>query len=186
MKRSRAVRLTLVASASACAGPAPAPQQTLHCVDRGSNRVVADSLCEAARLAANGGPSGSFGDAAGGASGEFGADTAPRRGAVAAGGADRGAYDGGYRSGPLLSPFLWYYGGRVASGFASAGSYEPVEGARYRSPSGYTATGSARRGFFARAFGGRGSAGRASAGRGAVARGGFGSTGAARGGGHGA
>ncbi len=175
MKRSRAVRLTLVASASsACASPAATPSQALHCVERGTNRVVADSLCDAARVASNGGRTGAFG-ATSGSSGDFGASDGSR--ALAGPGH---AYSGT----PYVAPFLWYYGGRVASGFASAGGYAPLGDARYRSPGGFVA-GGARRGFFGRAFGGaRSSAGEA--GHGAVSRGGFGATTAAHGsGGHG-
>lgn len=180
MKRSRAVHLTLVASASSaavgaaasCAGPAPA-REALHCVERGSSRVVADSLCEGSRVASGYGRSGAFG-AATGSSGEFGGPEAATTHGT---------------GGSYMSPFLWYYGGRVASGFASAGGYVPREGARYRSSAGFVASGAARRGFFGRTFGGAfgrsasspGIAGRA----GAVSRGGFGATGAGHGGSNG-
>lgn len=178
MKRSRRVPLTLAAStgaAVACAGSAPPPPEALRCVERGTDRVVADSLCNAARLAAggaaDGGASGSFG-APGGTAGEFGGPGDSARGLT---GTHAGAYGGGHAGGgPYFSPFLWYYGGRVAGGFARAGSYEPLAGARYRSNAGYVATGAGRGGgFFSRGSGGRGG----------VSRGGFGGTAAGRAGG---
>ncbi len=183
MKRSRAVRLTLAASAtasaaapSACAAPSARAADALHCVERGSSRVVPDSLCDAARRTAAGAASGTFGEPAG-ASGAFG-DSGKGTRAVT------GQRPGSYGGGSNLPFFLWYYGGRVANGYASAGSYAPSEGVRYRSGAGYAATGTARRGFFSRVFGNRagggfgGGAERGGAARGGISRGGFGSTGA--------
>lgn len=189
MKRSRAVRLTLAASASTaaanaaagCAGPAPAAE-ALRCVERGTNRVVADSLCDWSRVASGYGASGSFG-ATSGSSGDFGAmDPRASR--------DGNAYRGGHGGGAFIAPYVWYYGGRVASGYASAGGYAPLVGARYRSGAGFVATGASRPGFLARAFGRAGGASAAhtsgEAGHvGAVSRGGFGATAAAHGGAHG-
>ncbi len=181
MKRSQAVRLTLVASASsatvggaAACSRADAPADALHCVQRGTNRVVADSLCDRARAATNGGRTGAFG--APGSSGEFGAssDAGASHGGVATSG-DRRGYGPGYGSG-YGAPFLWYYGGRVASGLASAGSFEPHAGTSYRSPAGYTSLGARARAFFGRGAGSPGSAARSG-----ISRGGFGATGAAHG-----
>ncbi|GJG84870.1 hypothetical protein tb265_00510 [Gemmatimonadetes bacterium T265] len=173
MRRSRAVRLTLAASAPAatvagathCAAPGPAPQ-ALHCVERGTNRVVADSLCNASRVASDGVRSGTFGAPAG-SSGDFGAASAP---------------DVRSHGTSFVAPFVWYYGGRVAGGIASAGGYVPGAGARYRSSTGFEATG-ARRGFLGRAFGRSASAPSegGSGARGVVSRGGFGATGASHG-----
>jgi hypothetical protein len=71
------------------------------------------------------------------------------------------------------SPFLWYFGGRMARGYVSGGSYQAVPGRSYRSGAGITY----------RTPGGT-SGGRVSGGArsGGVSRGGFGATGAGRGG----
>lgn len=134
MKRSRVVPLTLVATiASAGLAAACGPrQEPLHCVQPGTSRVVADSLCRTGN------------------------------GATRAGG-------GGF----YPSPFLWYYGGRVAGGLVSGGGYQPLAGRSYRSPGGirYAPPGAGRVGGF--------SAGRSRSG--AVSRGGFGGVGAGRG-----
>ena len=147
VKRSRAVPLTLVASATslaACAGSGAT--EPLRCVDQATRQVVADSLC---RTAANAGAAG---------------DTVQRR----AGGAG-------------ISPFfLWYFGGRVANGLVSGGSYRPIDGRRYQSPTGIGY--SSGRGW--RTGGGAVGAGNGigSARPGGSVRGGFGRTGAGRGG----
>ncbi len=105
MKRSRAVPLTLVASATslaACSGK----QESLQCVERGTNRVVAESLCVATN--------------------------APTNPTPVTGDSTRVA-----RSGGGIPPiFLWYYGGRMASGLMSGGGYAPLAGRRYQSPGG--------------------------------------------------
>ncbi|HEY0780372.1 MAG TPA: hypothetical protein VGD56_20615 [Gemmatirosa sp.] len=176
MKRSRVVHLTLVASASsaaasvpsACAAPG-ASADALHCVERGTNRVVADSLCDRARVAQNGGRTGAFGGANGGGNGSSGDFGGP--GDLAAG---RGIIGG---SG-VPPAFVWYYGGRIASGLASAGGYAPREGVAYRSPGGFAMSGGRARGFFGR-FGGGGGAGTEAEGHGAISRGGFGASGEA-------
>lgn len=105
MKRSRAVPLTLVASATslaACGGK----QEPLQCVERGTNRVVAESLCVATNAPTNAAP--------------LPADST------------RVARSGG----GIPPIFLWYYGGRMVSGLMSGGGYAPLAGRRYRSPGG--------------------------------------------------
>jgi hypothetical protein len=104
VKRSRAVPLTLVASATslaACGGK----QEPLQCVERGTNRVVAESLCTATNAPTNAAP-------------------VPADSTRVA------------RSGGIPPIFLWYYGGRLASGMMSGGGYAPLAGRRYRSASG--------------------------------------------------
>lgn len=54
MKRSRAVPLTLVASAASLA--ACGRQETVQCVERGTDRVVAESLCTATNAPTTGAP----------------------------------------------------------------------------------------------------------------------------------
>ncbi len=104
MKRSRAVPLSLVASATSLA--ACSQQEALQCVERGTNRVVAESLCTATNAPTATGP------------------------AVA----DSGRVV--RQSGGIPPVFLWYYGGRLASGLMTGGGYAPLVGRRYRSPGG--------------------------------------------------
>jgi hypothetical protein len=87
-------------------------------------------------------------------------------GRPAAGGVHHG---GGF---PLGGVFAWYYGGRIVQGLVTGGSYAPVAGRAYRSPTGFVTGRSGGRGF-------GGGAARAQ-GRSGVSRGGFGSTGAGR------
>jgi hypothetical protein len=147
VKRSRAVPLTLVASATslaACGGE----KESLQCVERGSNRVVAESLCVATN--------------------------APTNPTPVAGDSTRVA-----RSGGGIPPiFLWYYGGRIASGLMTGGGYAPLAGRRYQSPAGLAyrqGQGWSR----ARSVGGRSTVGGGSRPSGTV-RGGFGGIGAGR------
>ena len=105
MKRSRAVPLTLVASASSLA--ACGKQEPLQCVERGTNRVVAESLCVATN--------------------------APTAATPAVGDSSRAVRHAG---GGIPPVFLWYYGGRMASGLMTGGGYAPLAGRRYRSPGG--------------------------------------------------
>jgi hypothetical protein len=150
VKRSAAVPLTLATTLSAgalAAACAQRPQeQAMQCVDKTTQRVVPDSVCARAGVA----------PASGAAN-----DTA--RGAVA-------RHGGGF---PLGGVFAWYYGGRIVQGLVSGGSYAPIAGRAYRSPSGFVA-GPASVRPRSGAFDNR------SSGRSGVSRGGFGSTGAGR------
>ena len=105
MKRSRAVPLTLVASATTLAACGQEPE-SLACVERGSNRVVAESLCTAANAPTVQTP----------APGTPGATT--------------------HAGGGIPPIFLWYFGGRAIGGLMNGGGYAPLSGQRYRSPSG--------------------------------------------------
>lgn len=164
MKRSAAVPLTLVATAAAGALLACRPGQEpepLNCVESTSGRVVPDSLCRAAGAARP----------AAGASG----------GTAGHAGSSGGFYPGF---------FGWYYGGRVISGLVRGGSYAPVAGRSYRSPTGsFLGAGATRSGGAVRPSLGspanaRTSTGGSSFGGSSVsrpsARGGFGGTGAGR------
>jgi hypothetical protein len=110
VKRSRAVPLTLVASATTLAACAQEPE-TLACVERGSNRVVAESLCSAAN-----------------------APTVNTPAATATPGAPAG---GTATAGGIPPIFLWYFGGRALGGIMNGGAYQPLDGRRYRSSSGF-------------------------------------------------
>lgn len=126
LKRSAAVPLTLVAAAAATGAPAACasepPAESLNCVETTSGRVVPDSVCRAAGAVR---PTDAAGRTVAGAP---------------------AAQDG---SGFGISPvglFGWYYGGRVLNGLVSGGSYAPVAGRSYRSPSGSFLGGAATRG----------------------------------------
>lgn len=97
--------LTLVATATslaACGGQ----DDSLACVDKTTNRVVAESFCTRTNAPTVQTP----------------APTGTGTPAVSAGG--------------IPPIFLWYYGGRVLSGIAQGGGYAPITGRRYRSPGG--------------------------------------------------
>jgi hypothetical protein len=140
--------MTLSAGAIAACAPSAEP---LQCVDKTSQRAVPDSLCVRAGV--------SPGDAttAGPAGSEAGA-----------------VHRGGFPVGGL---FAWYYGGRIVRGLVSGGSYAPLAGRAYRSPSGLVAGTARGRGG---AFGANRGASPSRSGRSGVSRGGFGATGAGR------
>jgi hypothetical protein len=165
VKRSAAVPLTLVATAAAgaLAACSRTPEaEPLNCVESTSGRVVPDSLCRAAGAAA---------------------PTAAAQGTPAA---REGS--GGFGISPI-GLFGWYYGGRVISGLVRGGSYAPMVGRSYRSPTGsFLGAGATRGGApvrpsIASPANARSSTfGRPSAGRPST-RGGFGGIGAGRAGG---
>jgi hypothetical protein len=152
VKRSAAVPLTLATTLTATALAAacgPREQaEALQCVDKTTNRAVPDSVCARAGVRP-GDPNAPAGTTA----------AAP-------------THSGGF---PLGGVFAWYYGGRIVQGLVSGGSYAPLAGRSYRSPSGFVAGPNAVRG--------RGGFGGASAGRAGTTRGGFGGTAAGRSGG---
>lgn len=149
MKRSRAVPLTLVASATslaACAGAGPS--EPLRCVDQATRQVVADTLCKPG-------------------------DVAAARPVV---GDSARVRTGGSGISPF---FLWYFGGRMVNGMVQGGGYAPLNGRRYQSPSGVRFTpGRGWSGGAAAAAAGRstrsGSSVRGGFGRTGAGRGGFG------------
>lgn len=105
MKRSRAVPLTLVATATALAACGE-QEESLACVDKNTNRVVAEALCASTN-----------------------APTVQTPAPGGAGGVTSSA-------GGIPPIFLWYYGGRMLSGIAQGGGYAPIGGRSYRSPGG--------------------------------------------------
>jgi hypothetical protein len=147
VKRSASVPVTLAATLSAgalAAACAGAPQaEAMQCVDKTTQRAVPDSVCARAGVQ-------------------------PAPGAAAANGGGTVYHGGGFPGGL----FAWYYGGRVVQGLVRGGSYAPVAGRSYRSPTGFVA-GASRRGAFGNDRATSGSRSR-------VGRGGFGSTGAGR------
>ena len=151
MKRSTAVPLTLAATfsagalAAACGPSAGAQAEPLQCVEKTTGRAVPDSVCARAGVAPG--------------------DTTAARAAAEP---QRGGF-------PIGGIFAWYYGGRILNGLVRGGSYAPLAGRSYRSPSGFVAGPNAVRG--------RGSFGAGQAGRSGVGRGGFGSSAAGRAGG---
>ena len=151
MKRSRAVRLTLAASASsatlaALPGCSGRQQDAMHCVERGTDRVVPDSLCGPPTTASR---------------------DVDRRTVT-------GGYPGGYGG---YAPYLWYYGGSMDRGFMRSGAYAPLRGSFYRSSGGYS---SGRSGAGA-GVGDAAFTGHETAPHGGVFRSGFGATGATHG-----
>ncbi len=146
MKRSAAVPLTIATtlSAGALAAACGPREQSMQCVDKTTQRAVPDSVC--ARAGVTPGATGT--------------------GTAAPGAVTHG---GGF---PLGGVFAWYYGGRIVQGLVSGGSYAPVAGRAYRSPTGFVAR--------PNVAGGRGGFGNASPARSGTSRGGFGATGAGR------
>jgi hypothetical protein len=111
VKRSRAVPLTLVASATSLAACGGQEAESLACVERGSNRVVAESLCTAAN--------------------------APTVNTPASSATPGGIASGTTHAGGIPPIFLWYYGGRALGGMMNGGAYAPLDGRRYRSSGGF-------------------------------------------------
>ena len=106
VKRSRAVPLTLAASAASAAALAACSQtETMQCVDKATGRVVAEANCERTNAPTSAAPA-------------VGSGTATTQ------------------AGGIPPVFLWYYGGRVINGLVTGGAYAPLAGRSYRSPGG--------------------------------------------------